>query len=194
MLIDCFSYKIFKTNLNFSYTQELTNIVSNIGNQNLKEGNNLVTNAKSFFHAYEHDTRFQLNNINIIDLFCSEIEIELNSLSKLIGFDNELEIRDMWFVEYNNNEKCLPHTHANFSSIQYCLSGIYYLSFDSNEHQTTTFYNDKSLSKSFTPQCEEGDLLIYPADVWHGYTGTVSSKKRIVVPFDVKTKFNIKYN
>ena len=194
MLIDCFSYKIFKTNLNFSYAQELTNIVSNIGNQNLKEGNDLVTNAKSFFHAYEHDTRFQLNNINIIDLFCSEIEIELNSFSKLIGFDNELEIRDMWFVEYNDNEKCSPHHHYDFKKKNYCFSGIYYLSFDNNEHQNTTFYNNASLSESFTPQCDEGDLLIYPANVWHGYTGTVSSKKRIVAPFDVKTKFNIKYN
>ena len=111
MLIDCFSYKIFKTNLNFSYTQELINIVSNIGNQKHKEGNHFITNAKSFFHAYEHDTRFQLNDINIIDLFCSEIELELNSFSKLIRFGKELEIRNIWFVEYDNNEKCSPHHH-----------------------------------------------------------------------------------
>jgi len=194
MLIDCFSYKIFKTNLNFSYAQELTNIVSNIGNQKLNEGNNLVTDAKSFFNAYEHDTRFQINDINLIDLFCSEIETELNSFSKLISFGSELEISNLWFVEYYNNEKCLPHHHTNPVRISYCFSGIYYLSFDSNEHQNTTFYNDKSLSESFTPKCKEGDLLIYPANIWHGYTGTVSSKKRIVVPFDVKTTFNIKYN
>ncbi len=193
MLIDCFSYKIFKSNLNFPYTQELVDIVKNIGNEKLKEGNKLVTNAKSFFYVFENDTRFQLNNVNLINLFCSEIEIQLNSFSKLIGLNKELEIRDIWFVEYNDSEECLPHTHIASGKMKYCLSGIYYLSFDSNEHQATTFYNDKSLSESFTPKCNEGDLLIYPANVFHGYTGTVSSKKRIVVPFDVKVKSNIKY-
>jgi len=194
MLIDCLSYKIFKTNLNFSYAQELTNIVSNIGNQNIMEGNDLVFNSKSFFHVYEHDTRFQLNDINIIDLFCTKIEIELNLFSKLIGLDNELELRNIWFVEYNKNEKCSPHHHDDYNKKNYCFSGIYYLSFDSNEHQNTTFYNDQSFSESFTPQCDEGDLLIFPANVWHGQPGTVSSKKRIVASFDVKTKFDIKYN
>jgi len=191
MLIDCFSYKIFKTNLNFLYREKLINRIENIESDSfLKKVNSKTTNAK-IFDVFENDMRFQDKDVNLIDYLSYQIEKELNLFSKQININNKLEISNLWCVSYKDTQKCVPHTHSNVKN--YCFSGIYYLSFDTNEHQATTFYNDESLSESLTPNCDEDDLLIYPADIWHGYEGIASSKRRIVIPFDVKVKSNIKY-
>ena len=191
VIIDCFSYKIFKTNLNFTYREKLKNIIKNLPcDKNMEDANSKTTNAKILDVVYD-DTRFEEDNINLINILSHQIGEKLNLFSKLINFDRDLEISNLWCVSYKDTEKCVPHIHNN--DRDYCFSGIYYLSFDSNNHQTTTFFNDESLSESFTPKCDEDDLLIYPADVWHGYSGTVPLENRIVVPFDVKVKSKIKY-
>jgi hypothetical protein len=191
MLIDCFSYKIFKTNLNFLYREKFINIIENLPCDKVLEGaNSTTTNGKILDIIYD-DIRFKKDNINFINDLCYLIENKLHLFSKQINLNKELEISNLWCVSYKDTEKCVPHRHSNDKN--YCFSGIYYLSFDSNEHQATTFYNDESLSESLTPNCDEDDLLIYPADIWHGYEGIVSSKRRIVIPFDVKVKSNIKY-
>ena len=191
MLIDCFSYKIFKSKLNFLHREKLTNKIKNIKSDSFIKGvNSKTTNAK-IFDIFENDVRFKDKDTNLIDYLSYQIEKELNLFSKQIKLNKELEISNLWCVSYKDTEKCVPHRHS--SDRNYCFSGIYYLNFDSNEHKSTTFYNDGSLSESLTPDCDEDDLLIYPADIWHGYHGTVSSKERIVIPFDVKVKSNIKY-
>jgi len=191
MLINCFSYKIFKTNLNFLHREKFKNIIENLPcDGRLGRANFKTTNGKILDIIYD-DIRFNEDNINLINDLCYLIENKLNLFLKQININNKLEISNLWCVSYKDTQKCVPHTHYNDKN--YCFSGIYYLNFDSNEHQATTFYNDESLSESFTPNCDEDDLLIYPADVWHGYEGIVSFKRRIVVPFDIKVKSNIKY-
>ena len=190
VIIDCFSYKIFKTNLNFVHREKLKSIIKNVPCDKRMEGaNSKTTDAKIFDIVYD-DIRFKENDINLINVLSYQIEDKLNVFSKLINFNKDLKISNLWCVSYKDSEKCVPHIHNN--DRDYCFSGIYYLSFDSS-NQTTTFFNDESLSESFTPKCDEDDLLIYPADVWHGYIGTVPSKNRIVVPFDVKVESKIKY-
>jgi hypothetical protein len=191
MLIDCFSYKIYKTNLKFSYKKELIDVVKKLHcDEYMKKMNHKTTNAK-IFDVFQNDSRFQVNNINLIDLLASEIENQLFLFSKKINLNRKLKISNFWCVSYKENEKCIPHIHQNNKN--YSFSGIYYASFDKNEHQCTTFYNDESLNKSITPSCEEGDMLIYPTNIWHGYSGTHSQKSRIVFPFDICIKNNIKY-
>ena len=191
MLIDCFSYKIFKSNLNFLYREKFINIIENLSrDERMGRANSKTTDAKILDIIYD-DIRFKEDNNNLINDLCYLIENKLQLFSKQINLNKELEISNLWCVSYKDTEKCVPHRHYNDRN--YCFSGIYYLNFDSNEHQATTFYNDESLSKSLTPKCDEDDLLIYPADIWHGYEGIVSSKRRIVVPFDIKFKSNIKY-
>ena len=47
MLIDCFSYKIFKTNLNFLYREKFINIIENLPCDKVLEGaNSTTTNGK----------------------------------------------------------------------------------------------------------------------------------------------------
>jgi|TARA_B100000085_G_C18345207_1_gene432047 hypothetical protein len=190
MFIDCFSYKIFKTNLNFSYKQELVDIISKISEEKINEGDHDVTDASLFYYFVENDDRYKKNDINIVDYFHSQIQDKVNYFSNLINFNKNLEIFDIWCTSYENNQKCKPHDHVYEDNL---FSGIYFLSFDNNEHQTTTFFNNGGLSESFKPQCNEDDLLIFPAHAVHGYYGTVSSKKRIVIPFNVKIKSNFEY-
>ena len=193
MIIDCFSYKIFKSNINILHKQKLIDIIENLEtNPIIDNVNSEVVHAK-MIDVFENDVRFydRNNDINLVDDLCHQIEKELNLFSKKTHFNKDLEISYLWFISYKKTDHTTPHTHVNEKNP--CFSGIYYLSFDNDEHQATTFYNDESLSQSFTPECNEGDLLIYPTGVWHGYDGIVSSSKRIIVAFDVKVKSKIKY-
>jgi hypothetical protein len=192
MIIDIFSYKIYKTKLTFKYKKELINIINNISGENQVEVRNKnVTNGK-IFDFIENDEKFEYNGKNIINILSSEIEKKLSLFSKSINLNKELLISNFWCVSYQENQKCIPHTHS--SSPEYLFSGIYNLSFDKNSHCGTTYYNDESLKKSITPFCEEDDLFIYPANVYHGYGGSNSEKKRIVLPFDIICKNLIKFS
>ena len=191
MLIDCFSYKIYKTNIEFLYKNELVDIIKKLhSDEYIKKPNRKTTNAK-IFDVLENDNRFQFNDFNLTNILASKIENELFLFSKKTNLNKKLEISNFWCVSYNEDQKCIPHIHKNNKN--YCFSGIYYLSLDKNEHQSTTFYEDESLSESITPSCQENDLLIYPMDIWHGYSGSQSKKTRIVFPFDITIKNNIKY-
>jgi hypothetical protein len=191
MLIDCFSHKIYKTKLEILFKEKITDIIKDIeSDKNLKKANRETTNAR-IFDVIQDDSRFQYNGINLLNLLVSEIEHKLLLFSKEINLNKKLEVSNLWCVCYEKDQKCVPHIHE--SNRNYSFSGIYYLSFDKNEHLCTTFYNNESLSESITPACEEDDLLIYPADVWHGYSGTNSKKTRIVFPFDICYKNTIKY-
>jgi len=183
MLINVFSYKIFKTTLNFSYKKELIRIINDAEYDNfLGMCNKNTTNGK-IFDFVENDKRFEYKGVNLINVLSLEIEKKLFTFSELININKKLLISNFWCVSYQNNQKCKPHIHK--SSDSYVFSGIYYLSFDENEHQGTTFYDDMNLTKSITPSCKENDIIIYPRNIVHGYNGTDSKKTRIVLPFDI---------
>ena len=182
MLLNVFSYKVYKTSLNFSYKKELINIINNSESDILKLYNEKTTTAK-IFSFFQNDNRFKINNVNILNKLSLEIERKLFLFSKELNLNRELSISNFWCVSYYKDQKCFPHTHDN--NKDYVFSGIYYLSFDKNEHLGTRFYENESLEKSKVVSCEEDDIIIYPADIFHGYDGTSSKKMRIVLPFDI---------
>jgi len=190
MIIDCFSYKIYKSNLNFNYKNELVDIVSNISKEKLNQGNLDITNSSLFYYLTRNNDKYIKNNINIVDNLHSLIEDESNVFSNLFKLNKIFEIEEMWVTSYKNEEKCKPHHHCPES---YDYTGIYYLNFDSDEHQSTTFYNNSSLTESVNPECEEDNLFIFPTYAMHGYSGVVSSKNRILIPFILKPKAYNKY-
>jgi hypothetical protein len=183
MIIDIFSYKIYKTTLEFPYRKQLIDIVNQVESDTFIQTKNKNTTDAKIFDIFENDSRFKTNNVNLTDCLVLEIEKNLSLFSKQINLNKKLIISNLWCVSYKKNQKCVPHHHKNEKN--YVFSGIYYLSFDKNEHQATTFYNNESLEKSFTPLCDENDLIIYPAGAFHGYSGTESKKTRIVFPFDI---------
>ena len=83
MIIDCFSYKIYKSNLNFNYKNELVDIVSNISKEKLNQGNLDITNSSLFYYLTRNNDKYIKNNINIVDNLHSLIEDESNVFSNL---------------------------------------------------------------------------------------------------------------
>jgi len=106
-------------------------------------------------------------------------------------------ISEMWYNAYKNGQHQHKHKHSNGNNNFF--SGVYYLKFNENEHNSTRFYNpyfeinfDKIKNHPFfvyTPKIKEDDLLIFPSDVGHDVCPQHSFELRVTVAFNVSCIF-----
>lgn len=107
-------------------------------------------------------------------------------------------ISQMWCNAYKNGQYQHMHKHSNNNNCFF--SGVYYISFDNDEHSSTRFYNpsfevdfDKVKEHKmfmFQPEVKEDTLIIFPSDVGHDVLAQYSSKLRITISFNVACIFN----
>ena len=121
------------------------------------------------------------NEINytkdINNIFIDILKDELSLLKT--KFNRNIEIQRLWSVTYDKGDYHVPHNHSSKG-----FTAILYLSMK-KESPTTTYIqpfndeNDKTLL--YTPDVEEGDIMIVPQFVLH-YTepNKLYFKKRIL--------------
>ena len=101
----------------------------------------------------------------------------------LKGFNN-LEVRTLWAQRYNEQQHMNVHTHGVLG-----FSAVLYAEFDKKEHKATTFYAPfpnfiDGTCMNYTPQVEEGDLLMFPSALMHAATPNISTKQRTIFSFN----------
>jgi hypothetical protein len=100
-----------------------------------------------------------------------------------IVFDKlELEkiiINNVWFQQYIQNDFHSFHVHERTS-----WNCVYYLEFD-KDTPGTTFKNffDKSF---YTPEVEEGDIIIFPSFIRHTSLPNKSKTRKTIIAFNVE--------
>lgn len=133
--------------------------------------------------------------------FISSREVECNSFKKsfveifkeeLTNISNSIEadfeVKDVWVVLYEKGQEQYIHNHNNEG-----LSGIIYLDFDKEEHDSTKYflpfnnwYNNKSLIVS--ENVKEGDIVVTPSFINHFVPYNKSDKIRSIIGFDLNFK------
>jgi len=140
----------------------------------------------SFDNKSEHIPK---DLIKLIQDKCNQfLDLYVKDL-KIFG---EFYLNNCWYNAYTGDQFQEPHTHGNA-----LFSGCYYLKFDKENHHQTEFYNPNfNLNYSrlesnnyfcFSPDCEEDDIIIFPAYLKHGTRGIKGNhnKLRITVSFNI---------
>ena len=94
--------------------------------------------------------------------------IEEDILDEYVGIFNSLlrecytqEQFDCWYQVYKDSEYQEWHEHSPST-----LSAIHFLKFD-EEHKAPVFRDPNNKSNTYTPEVEEGDIIIFPSYVQH---------------------------
>lgn len=146
----------------------------------------LLDNEKFIYCDKFFSDRSRNSNVYLKD-FTDIIQIELEHFRNEIGV-NTIFITDVWTVKYKTGDFHAPHTHSSSG-----YSGVLYLDYDQQEHTGTCFINSitnpiTDLTDGFTPQVCEGDIVLTPSNVLHFTYPNQSTKKRIIMGFDIKFK------
>lgn len=103
----------------------------------------------------------------------------------------EVELGQMWFQHYERFS--FHNTHTHWPSL---FSVVYYLQFDPQQHQATTFvhpcalehqvYNAHNIKwqREFKPEVEEGDIVFFPGFLGHYVPMCRSDKPRTIISFN----------
>jgi len=94
-------------------------------------------------------------------------------------FNNKILLQRAWSVTYDKGHYHAPHNHSSQG-----YTGIIYLQIKKDSPKTTyiqPWNNEKDQSVLFTPDVEQGDIMIVPQFIMH-YTepNTINFKKRII--------------
>jgi len=163
------------------------------------------------FFIYQLDLNKQLQILNIFtcnkknlekkdpvsdvytDFFASKnylpdvIEIlqeELADLYLLAGFRNPI-ISQVWMQQYTKGCFMTPHNHGMTG-----FSAIYYIKFDSEEHEATRFISPVSDfingdNHEFRPEVNKGTLIFFPSMLMHYARPNQSDKPRAILSFNI---------
>ena len=96
-----------------------------------------------------------------------------------------LNVVSMWWQTAYKSQRHSVHNHGGLG-----WSSILYVNFDSEIHSATTFYTHYAdpwtgLSSSWSPNIEEGDLIIFPSYLNHESSPNTSDKKRTIISFNL---------
>tara|TARA_Y100001970_G_scaffold272512_1_gene369315 strand:- start:75 stop:680 length:606 start_codon:yes stop_codon:yes gene_type:complete len=194
-------YKSFPTPV-FHYTLEnyeefnsdLVNYILNIKNQN-KDG---ITKSNQ---GGWHSPNFDLKNDKSAKKFVSVFDKYVEKTIKEIGWNYDSSraiIEAMWSIINKKGSFNIQHNHPNAF-----LSSAYYVKFPKNsgnikffdprEQKNIRYPKIKKFTEMSAPIVEvgpkEGDLLIFPAYLYHSVSENLSEKDRIIVSFNVDIKY-----
>ena len=193
MKYNIFDSYVWKSKINYNKKLELIQNLTDSYNENknlpTKYSNNPVHAVYSSFDNQEN-VKIPEDLLDIIEKkiteFLKECPIELQIKGTYI-------LSEIWYNIYGQNHFRAPHTHGTA-----LFSGCYYLKLNKDIHHQTTFYNPNfNLDYSkieenpyfcFTPDCEEDDLIIFPAFLKHGTKGikkNCSNELRMTISFNI---------
>jgi uncharacterized protein (TIGR02466 family) len=148
---------------------------------------------------FEHDNSrvysdYRLGNDPITrgyrDLLLPELRPCVEEFGDSLGI-KEVEIGQMWFQHYERFS--FHNTHNHWPSL---FSVVYYLQFDPEQHQATTFVHPGALENKiysahninwpseFKPEVKEGDIIFFPGYLEHYVPMSRSDKPRTIISFN----------
>lgn len=135
---------------------------------NLIPNNPIMENQQNIFHT-DYNLPKAMHR-EYIPLFLKTVDDHLKQVSKSIN-TNIYEITALWFQRYKKNGHHLWHTHA-----QTHFSNVYFL--ECPKGSSTKFVE-------FAEECEEGDILTFPAFLPHMSPPIESETIKTVIAFNV---------
>tara|TARA_Y100000590_G_scaffold365608_1_gene424553 strand:+ start:204 stop:809 length:606 start_codon:yes stop_codon:yes gene_type:complete len=176
------------------FNSELKNYILNLKNNN-KEG------IKKSNKGGWHSPNFDLINDKSSKEFASIFEIYIKKAIEGIGWKYNSErtkIEAMWSIINPKGSFNIQHNHPNAY-----LSAAYYVQFPKNsgsikffdprEQKNIRYPKIKKFTEMSAPIVEinpkEGDLLIFPAHLYHAVNENLAEEERIIVSFNVDIKY-----
>tara|TARA_R110002167_G_scaffold228954_1_gene433955 strand:+ start:616 stop:1239 length:624 start_codon:yes stop_codon:yes gene_type:complete len=172
--------------------------------------NSLVIDTKKILSLIQNKTRKSFNNLNNIDknkasenLYLLENKnltflknIILNEVKQFannsLKYTNEFKISTSWATETNEGENCQWHSHNNcfLSGVIYLKTkkncgGIVFQDFNNRKMNLQVSEYNVFNSIDWTYQVEEGDILIFPSELWHMVQTNKSKSVRNSIAFNV---------
>ena len=176
------------------FNNSLENYILNIKNQN-KDG--IIKSNQGGWHS----PNFDLKNDKSAKKFVSVFDKYVEKTIKEIGWNydsNRAIIEAMWSIINKKGSFNIQHNHPNAF-----LSSAYYVKFPKNsgnikffdprEQKNIRYPKIKKFTEMSAPIVEvgpkEGDLLIFPAYLYHSVSQNLSDEDRIIVSFNVDIKY-----
>ena len=135
---------------------------------NLIPNNPIMENGQNIFHTDYNLPRTM--HREYISLFLKTVDEHLKRVSKSIN-TNKYEVTGLWFQRYKRNGHHPWHTHA-----QTHFSNVYFL--ECPKGVSTKFID-------FNKECEEGDILTFPAFLPHMSPPIQDDVIKTVIAFNV---------
>ena len=126
-------------------------------------------------------------NVKCEDFKKSFVDIFSEDLNKISDYvKDELILQDVWIVSYEKGNEHYIHNHG-----QTGLSGVIYLDYDENEHESTKYlipFNNPITNNSVivSEKVKEGDMIVTPSLINHFVPYNKSNKIRSIIGFDLK--------
>ena len=99
----------------------------------------------------------------------------LGTMVERLGYRG-INMHEIWFQQYKINSSHDWHIHS------YNYSGAYYLELpDTGEHNTTELFDGE---KVISPNCKEGDLLIFPSLTFHRAPKITTHNRKTIISFN----------
>jgi len=191
-------FEVFPTVISKSFyhkNESLKSIIENIL-KNVETSD--VTYYSNSVHYYEKNDSL-LEHPELKDFKDFLLDRAKEYLLRVYKTQADIFIPLCWINKANSGHTLVPHNHANAF-----LSGTYYLNYDHDQHAHLQFYKSdlgktspylELTSKSYdsynAKNCEfllaEGDFLIWPSNIEHGYINN-SSDNRISISMNFLPK------
>ena len=194
-------YKVFPTPV-FHYevkdyqklNVELKSYILNLKDKNTK-------GIKKSNQGGWHSPNFDLQNDTLVKQFASIFKTYVKDAVEEIGWDYDSDrtiIEGMWSIINQKESFNIQHNHPNAF-----LSSAYYVQFPKNsgsikffdprEQKNIRYPKIKNFTEMSAPIVEvspkEGDLLIFPAYLYHAVNKNLAEEDRIIVSFNVDIKY-----
>jgi uncharacterized protein (TIGR02466 family) len=188
---DIFNSMIWKSKINYKRKNEL---IENLIKDYNENKNNVTPNWNCLVYSSFGNRENGKIPEDLLDIIQKKIIEFLEDCPNELKIGSTYILSEIWYNIYDKNHFQEPHTHRRS-----LFSGCYYLKLNKDIHHQTTFYNpnfDLDYSKlednpyfCFSPDCEEGDLIIFPSNLKHGTKGLkkiCSDELRITISFNVR--------
>lgn len=134
---------------------------------------------------YKHDWKDALNkNRSWYKFAGKKISDHLINMLKKINYDDAV-VHEIWFQQYKLNNFHGWHLHGrNFT-------GVYYIDFSKNLKQKGTEFIDIGNPKNkFVLDVKEGDIIIFPSNIWHRSPSIKSDSIKTIISFNIESIVN----
>jgi len=105
-------------------------------------------------------------------LFYPNFDLSVKKLMKESNYDTPLDVEDVWFQQYSDNDSHGWHIHRSQ------FTGVYYLEFPRGSAQTEIVSPFSNKKKKIN--VKEGDIIIFPSLWIHRATHNKTKRKTII--------------
>lgn len=108
-------------------------------------------------------------------LFYPNFDLSVKKLMKESNYDTPLDVEDVWFQQYSNNDSHGWHIHRSQ------FTGVYYLEFPRGSAQTEIVSPFSNKKKKIN--VKEGDIIIFPS-LWIHRAIHNKTKRKTIISFN----------